>query len=185
MKKILIILAMMSQSIWAYADQPLNKVIVEAFIQASANLDTLESKYPDIFQRADQFSNLEDEQFIQYMESSAAYPDIKRALFSSGFQSLEDFVSISKRLMASMYAVQIEQMPAGLNINAMMESGILAMKQTGASAEMIAEMQIDLDRQKAEMEEMNQAAKNVSAQDKKFARDNMAWLMSILPDDDQ
>lgn len=185
MKRIIIILVMMSQPIWAYAEQPLSRALVESFIEASTQMGTLENKYPQIFKRADQFSDTEDEQFIKYVKSSAAYPDIKRIISASKFKSIEEFVSMSKRIMGSMYAVQMQKMPAGMNINSMMESGIMAMKQTGASADMIAEMQRDLERQKAEMAEMNQAAKTASAQDKKFVTDNMEWLMAIMPEDDQ
>ena len=90
--------------------------------------------------------------------------------------------------MGAMVAVQMEKMPAGMgmgDLGSMMDISIQTMKQNGVSAEVIAEMKQNMEQQNADMKGMKIAAKNASSEDKKFVRENMDWLMSIMPDENQ
>ena len=188
MKKIIIVLALMCQSLWAYAEQPLNQDLLESYVDVMKKMSELEIRYPQVMDKSDQFSISEDRSLINFLKSSAAYPDIKKIIASSKFKSLDEFFSISKRIMGGMYAEhqrEMKQQTGITNMNAMMEQGILAMKQSGAPASVIAEMRREMEKERAEVKEMDKLAKNISEQDKQFIRKNMNWLMAHLPEDEQ
>lgn len=188
MNKIILTLILLSVSSWVSAQQPLNKETVESFIRLNTEMIKLESKYPEVFERADSYEFSEDSKGISYLKSSVAYPDIKRALSVSNFKSLGEYIRVTSRIMGAMVAVQMEKMPAGMgmgDLGSMMDISIQTMKQNGVSAEVIAEMKQNMEQQNADMKGMKIAAKNASSQDKKFVRENMDWLMSIMPDENQ
>ena len=164
MKKMILALILMSQSFWVFAQQPLNKKKIESFVEVINKLDSLESKYPAVFQRVDSFSFSEDDKAMNYLKSSAAYPDVKKALSASGFNDLTEFSQLSKRIGGGMIAVQMEKMPEGVDMGMMLGSGIDVMVKNGLPPEMIAEMKQKMQQQKSDMQELQVAAKNASNQ---------------------
>jgi len=189
MKKIILAIVLIMQPILAFAGQPLSREVVTSFYAASDKLDTLEAKYPQEFKRLDEFSLSDKDKIIDYIDSSRASSDIRSVLSANGFSSFEDFFDVSIRLMGSMYAVQIEKMPAESkgqlqNIEKSFDENIKMMKQNGMPESMIAGMKAQLQEMKVQQLEMKKAAKTVTKADKKFASDNFDWLMKIMPDDE-
>jgi len=187
-KKIIMLLILMGQSLWAYAEQPLTQDLLESYVDVTRKMAELETRYPQVMDKSDQFSISEDRPLINFLKSSAAYPDIKRILASSRFKSLDNYFSISQRIMGGMYAEhqkQMKQQTGITDMSAMMEQGLLAMKQSGAPADVIADMKREMEKERTEVKEMEKLARNTSEQDKKFIRNKMNWLMQNLPEDEQ
>ncbi|MBV1871785.1 MAG: hypothetical protein KUG83_04490 [Gammaproteobacteria bacterium] len=185
MKYIAFVLIFMSSSLWA-AGLPLNKGLIESFYTVAEKISSLESKYPKVFAESEKLSSVGDEKTIKFMEASKAYPDIKNILSSSEFSDLDAFFDVSSRLMGSLYSAQIKKMPAGMDINSMFqlqEKSIANMEKTsGVPASVISEMKESLSKAKAQRKHMEIASRKASEADKKFILDNMAWVMTMIPD---
>jgi len=184
---LLLFIALLSQSPWAYSDQPLNRKLVDSFFTVSEKLEFIDKKYPAVAQKADKFLESEETQLISYLKSSKAYPDISRILSSSGFNNLTEYFEISSRIMGGILYVQMKKMPAGMDINnidKMYEQNIQQMKKNGAPADVIKRMEADHKDQQSAMQKMKIAMKRLSPADKKFVNENIEWLMNRLPEDD-
>ncbi len=168
----------------AVAGQVLDKRAIEIFSAFSNEMDEVEEKYPDVFKKAENFNILEYKEVAEYLRSSSAYPEIKEALNVAKADSLEEMLAIASQVAGSIYAVQMEQVPAGMSFSGLegvMLQNIETMKQNGVPADIIAEMEADMLVQKTEMENMKKIAENASEADKEFVRKNMRWIMKKMP----
>lgn len=177
---------MYSQSVLAVTAVPLNNKTVKSYAAVSKKLDAIEKKYPEIIQRIDEAPIIDDAQLIRAIKSSLAYPEIKSILSSSVFRSLEEYLSVSERLMGSMYLIQIEHMPEGMDMASLHEAqkkSIQAMKVNGLPEDVIHSMQADLKDHLATYKKMQSASKKASTEDKNFVASNIKWIMSLFPGD--
>jgi len=184
---LLIFIALLSQSQWAYSSQPLNRTLVDSFFTVSEKLDFIEKKYPAIAQKADKFLESEEAQLINYLKSSKAYPDIKRILSSSGFNNLTEYFDISARIMGGILYAQMQKMPTDMDLNSidkMYKQKIQQMKKNGAPADVIKSMEADRKNQQSSIQKMQLTMKRLSATDKKFLNENIEWLMKRLPEEE-
>ncbi len=187
MKYLMIAIFFISPSLWA-GDSTLSKELITSFYAVAEKIEGLENKYPNIFSETDKFSMSDQDKAIQLMEKSKAYPDIEKVLSSSGFKSLTELYDISARLMGAIFFAQTKKMPEGMNFDAMekaLVNSIATMKERGAPAEMTAGMEKSLKENRAHRKDMAFAMAKASDADKKFVIDNIDWVMSIIPDDDE
>jgi len=82
--------------------QPLSKSLVESVYSVPGQLDELESKYPDVFSEIKRFDEFEQEKMVKYIESSRAYPEIKKILKSANLTSLHEMRNIMNRIMGGL-----------------------------------------------------------------------------------
>ncbi|MFL0803977.1 MAG: hypothetical protein K6L81_09665 [Agarilytica sp.] len=187
MKYLVIVLCLVAPALWAEG-KPLDKAVVQSFYATVEKIDMLEDKFPQIFEKADKFSMADQEKAIRLIEKSKAYPDVKKALANSGFKDLNELYDISMRFMGAIYAVQLEKMPAGVNPDAMtksLEHNIKLMKESGAPAQMITGMEASLAESRAQSKDMAFAMSKASDADNQFVRNNLAWVMTLIPDEDE
>ena len=175
------LLFMLSMS---FAKPEFSKPLIQSFFETTQKLESLKSKYPDIMNNADTFKFSEKEKMMKFIKGSKAFPEIKKIIAKTPMKTFDEFYLVSVRLMGSMYAVQKEQMPKMMEgIEKMMSEQIQKMKEQGAPADVVKEMEEKLQEQKEQINEMKEAEKIASEKDKKFIKDNIQWIMSISPDD--
>ncbi len=187
MKYLIMAIVFISPSLWA-GDQALSKDLITSFYTVAEKIEGLEGKYPNIFSETDKFSMSDQDKAIRLMEKSKAYPEVKKVLSSSGFKSLTELYNISTRLMGAIFFAQAQKMPEGMDFDAMekaLVNSIKSMKERGAPAEMTAGMEESLRENRAHRKDMAFAMAKASEADKKFVTDNLDWVMSILPDDEE
>jgi hypothetical protein len=189
MRRIIMIIILMSQSLLVLAGQPLNKELITSFYATTDGLEALSAKYPTEFDRMDEFSMVDQKEMIRYIKSTRAYSDISSILTSNGFSNLRDFFDVAIRVMGSMYLVQMRNLPMGQEdqfdvMEKSLQSSINSMRQDGVPDEMIADMNHELMEMQSQKKEMELAVRKTSKADIKFVRENMRWLVSIMPDED-
>jgi len=189
MKKFILVLLLMTQPLLSYAAQSLSRDSIKAFYATSDELDKLEIKYPQEFQRIDTYKLNQKYAMISYIKSSKAYSDIHSVISAKGFSSLSDFFDVSLRLMGGMYKVQMQKMSAQEkiqmeNMQKTFSSNIDMMRKNGMPESMIAGMKAQLQEMRTSQIEMQEAAKYATAADVKFINDNYDWIMSVMPKED-
>ncbi len=187
MKYMMIGILFLSPFLWAEG-KPLNKKLITSFYEAAERIDGLEEKFPNVFLEADKFSLADRDKSIRLLEKSKAYPEIKKILVSSGFNNLTDMYDISTRFMGSIFYAQMKSMPDGMNVDSVeksLEASIKSMKEKGLPPEVLANMETSLREMRERNKDMTLAMKLASEADKKFVSENIDWVMSILPDEDE
>ncbi len=190
MKKIILALILLTQSTLLLAEPVFSRELITSFYTISNKLDTVAVKYPKAFQGMDDFTLQENDKLIKYVKSTQAYPEIRSILSASGFSSIDDFFNFSYRILGSMYAVQMQKMTAEEKrqldaIGGMFDGRIKMMEQNGAPASKIVSMKAQQKEMQAQQVAMQQAAKNASKADIKFASDNFNWLVSNMPEEEE
>ncbi len=187
MKYLMMVILFVSPALWANG-KALNKELITSFYEAAQKIEGLEGKYPSIFSETERFGLAEQGKAIQLMEKSKAYPDVKKILTSSGFKDLSGFYDISSRLMGAIFYVQMKKMPEGMGFDAMekhLENSIKSIKGKGAPAEMTAGLEESLRETREQKKDMAFSLGKASEADKKFVSENIDWVMSIIPDEDE
>jgi len=168
--------------------QPLSKSLVESAYSVSGQIDGIESKYPDVFSEMERFGEFEQEKMIKYLESSRAYPEIKKILNSANLTSMHEVQNIMTRIVGGLNSMQESQVsaeePLG-NMVSSLEANIESMRQQGAPSEVIRSMEGDLKEFQAHQSQIKISVSQVTDEDKKFVRENFDWLMAKISDFDE
>jgi len=182
MKYILIVAIFLLTSFQSLAQEPLTKEFVQKYFSTIGKLQTLDMKYPNIDQEMESLMQLTPEAALQKIEGLDAYNDIEKLVKSAGYDNFEQFYKQSYRIMASMFAVQMQHMPqGGGSIKETIENTIAEMKKSGMPDEAIAELTKEMSEQQSYFESMEKISKNASKKDIDFMKDNMMWIMSLMP----
>jgi hypothetical protein len=100
------------------------------------------------------------------VKSLPQYSTIEKAVTSTGLDTVEKFYDIGTRVIGGFMAIQTEQMPQGMSIDAILSVQEKSIEQMRA------------------MQGMMTLAKSASAQDKAFVEKNLNWIMENMPEDD-
>ena len=168
------------------AQQVLSKELITSFQAVSQQWQALEDEYPELTSSLDEIDLSQPDKIIIQLKNSKAYPKIKSILANSVFGDVEEYYDIATRLMGGMMAYQMQQLPAGMDVDSMggmLKNSIQQMKANNAPSAMISEMEQQLADIEKNMKSMKSAMKNTSAADRKFIQDNAQWIMSVLDDE--
>jgi acyl-[acyl carrier protein]--UDP-N-acetylglucosamine O-acyltransferase len=187
MKKSLLITCFALLSSLATAAPNLNKELAKQYFDAIKNLELVQKQYPEIEKSFDSALIDNRAKFIETVKHLAQFPAIEKATTTSGFTNFEEFYDIGMRVMGGMMAVQMEQMPEGMGIEDMFsaqEMAIDRMKAANLPQEQLDAMMEQLQEQKLGMQSMLKLAESASPEDITFARENISWIMTNMPEDD-
>ena len=187
MKNVLLAILICIFTTSAFAASPLTKAAVQQYFAAIKNLEALEKQFPDLEQNFDSAAFGDRSKFLEMIKSLPEYTAIEKAATSTGIDDFEAFYDIGTRIVGGFMAIQMEHMPQGMNIDAMLSAQKKSIEQMQAMQ--IPQAQIDellseLSQQKQSMLSMMKLAKSASAQDKAFAKQNINWLMENMSEDD-
>lgn len=180
---LLLMLVLATFSAFSQAEKVLSKDLITAFQQMSQQWEALEVKYPELSASIDDFDFTKPEQIIAQLKNSKAYPQIKSMLAQHDFSSIEEYYNTAMRVMGGMMDYQMNNMPEGMDIDAMtkmLKQNIAQMKASNAPSAMIDEMKKQLASMEKNMIKMKEAMKNTTEEDRKFFKDNAQWIMSVL-----
>lgn len=186
MKKLMVIFLLLLAPSIVMAQQALTKDSMMNYFSAAKQLEALGKKYPELESTFEGMDFLNQKELTQKLKSLPIYDQIKKVITDSGYDGIEEFYGITMRFMSSMFAAQMEMMPAGVSLDVMtvpLQKQIEKMKQQGAPVEVIAELEDGLNKQMEQMAKMKKTAKKASPADIQFIKENMSWIMSQMPQD--
>ncbi len=179
MKKLFLTFCLLLPTLFANAEQPLTKDLVVNLQSTMTQLEKLQDKYPAL--KEDMNANLfNTKNQLALIEAAGATNAIEKVVKGAGFDDIESFLEYAQRMTSSMFTVMKEQMPPGMNMDALIkrqESTLSAMKSSGLPETTIAEMKKGLAEMKAQAEMMEKAAVHAKPGDVSFMRQNLAWVM--------
>lgn len=182
MKYIVLFITLILISFQSSAEQSLSKPLLEKYFSTIEQFESLEAKYPDMDDDLESIMKMTPEQAIHKIKSTPAYHDIEKIVKSAGYDNFEQYYQLSYRIMSSMFAVQMQSMPQGIeSMSGMLKSTIDNMKKGGMPDDMIKKMEKEMAEQQANIDNMATLAKNASSEDVAFIKENMMWLMNMLP----
>ncbi|MDT0604547.1 hypothetical protein [Thalassotalea castellviae] len=182
MKYIMVGVGLLILSIQSFAEQSLSKPLLEQYVSTIEKFQVLEDKYPAMESEFENVLQMTPSAAIDKIKGMQAYSDIEKIVKAAGYDNFEQFYQQSYRIMSSMFAVQMQQMPDSVeSMGAMLNSTIERMKKSGMPSEMISKMEKEMAEQKANIDSMATLAKSASDEDIAFMKENMMWLMSIMP----
>lgn len=180
MKKLFLTFCLLLPTLFANAEQPLTKDLVVNLQSTMTQLEKLQDKYPAL-KEEDMNANLfNTKNQLALIEAAGATNAIEKVVKGAGFDDIESFLEYAQRMTSSMFTVMKEQMPPGMNMDALIkrqESTLSAMKSSGLPETTIAEMKKGLAEMKAQAEMMEKAAVHAKPGDVSFMRQNLAWVM--------
>ena len=186
MKNSLLVLCICIFSSTVFASTPLTRTIAQQYFDAIKNLELVEKQFPDLKHSLNSALITDRSAFLKMVKSLPQYSAIEKAATSTGLHDFEQFYDIGMRVMGGIMAVQMEQMPMGMNVDGMLsaqEKSIKQMQSMQIPQTEIDRMMSQLAEQKQAMQGMLKLAESVSAIDKAFAKENINWLMENMPED--
>lgn len=171
----------------AWAETALNKSMMENYFALAPKLEALSQKYPDLAALEDEVFIFEDQgrSFSKHLAKSEAYDELNTLAKTHGFKSVDDFVDVSVRLFAALYAVQIEQLseedvPDIEEQRRQLSAQADQLRSFGMTDEMIEQTLGSFYAMIEQQEQIALAASKVSEQDKKAVQEHSEWIMDQL-----
>ena len=166
------------------AEAALSKDLINRYINTQEVLDSLDKTHPDL---ARQMNSVEFDGrggAIEAIKKLEDFSEIEEIVQTQGFAGVDELFQVAQRFMGAIYAVKLQEQPqlAGFmaEVEKISEQQMAQMQASGASPEMLAEMKVrqaEMQQHTLGMQAMLQAA---TPADKKFVRENMAWVMDKM-----
>lgn len=183
MKPLLVLIVSVVLSFQALAEVALNKTTASQYFEAIKKLQLFEQKNPELAKRLNNSDFLNKDKFMSMIKSYPQFSEIEEQVKQAGLPNFDAFYELGMRVTGGMMAVQMEQMPKGMDIEQLFSSQqqtIEKMKAANVPQEQIDEMSKSLQDQRSNMEQMLKLAKRASDTDIDFVRKNISWLMQNM-----
>lgn len=186
MKCLLSFILIICFSTTAFAQQPLTKALAQQYFNAIEQVQKLQTQYPELAKQMDDFAFADKAKFLSSIQKLPFYPQMNTAIQTTGLEGVEQLYDLSLRIVGGLMATQMEQMPSGQNVDALLsmkQQAVEQMKKANMPKEMQEKMLKTLHEQEKNLLEMVKLSKNVSAQDKQFIEANIEWITDNMPED--
>ncbi|XQW83707.1 hypothetical protein ACOYR1_11195 [Thalassotalea piscium] len=170
------------------AEQPLTKAIAQQYFTAIKQVEQLQQKYPDLATTLDNYSFTDKEAFLSSIKEVPYFNEINQAIQNTGLKDVEQMYDLSIRILGGIMSAQMEQMPSGQNVEALLamkDAAVAQMNKADMPEEMRKEMLKSLEEQEKNIKEMVKLSKNVSIEDKAFVKKNLNWIMQNMPEESE
>ena len=180
----------------SFADeQPLTKELVDRLGKVMADPNKLEEKYPDLADKIGlETLSKGSEALASALKQSEAYDDIKKTAKENGFSSIEELTGYMFRLWSARAAVEMAQMPHGLNDEQLQQMLVMSKQILAQQKESMikagkseTEVNAEFEKQSKELEDSmkaiqhaNMAAKNAKPADVEFVKANIAYIEKMM-----
>lgn len=186
MKKLLVIFLLLLTPSLVMAKQALTKDSMMNYFSTANQLEVLGKKHPELANTFENMDFSDQKNLAKKLKSLPIYDQINKVITGGGYDGFDEFYDVTMRFMGSMFAAQMEMMPAGMSLDSMlspMQKQIEKMKKQGAPKEVVDELESNVNQQIKRMTMMKKSAEKASPEDVKFIKENMSWLMSKMPQD--
>ncbi|MBW8191951.1 hypothetical protein K0504_12970 [Neiella marina] len=164
---------------YSWALTALDQPTLEAALNTMADITALAEQHPEWENQGEEQDFFADDGsgFVGHLKSVGAYDEINKIAKEHGFSNIEEGFDVFRRAMLAGMTLQFEAM--GMDFQTLTTSitqRMAAMQQNGASAEMLAEQQAQLD----EFNSMAAAMSSISDNDKAAMKQHASWFFQTL-----
>ncbi|MBV1911289.1 MAG: hypothetical protein KUG78_18485 [Kangiellaceae bacterium] len=160
----------------------ISRELVQSFLDTSANISNLTGQFPELqnFSGGNQLGN--SAELVEFLQKSAAFPDIKAILVRSQFTSLFELFSFSQRMMAMKLHLQLKssEVASIFQTVKILKANLNSMKANHASEEIIAKAEALVEEQSKKADNLQQVIDTLVPSDQSFVEQNEDWFIAIL-----
>lgn len=170
----------------ALAKEPiLSKEILSRYFAVAPAFEQVAQKHPSLsHDRTEGMMFKDDGQALaDYLEKTPAYAELNEVANDNGFSAIGDVVNVASRLVAALYAVQVEvipDMPTVEEQKAELEMQKEQLRAFGMTEEMVDQTLGEVEHAIAQQEQMAIEARTVPAEDKLVVKENLDWIVGNL-----
>lgn len=181
------VVGLMIVSPLTWAEPQLDLSTLQQFFETGERLETIAEKYPALNETEDDFLLDGDSQaLIDRLKSVGALQEVRSVVEKSGYESMEQYLGLTKRIMAALFAVQLEQSPeysSAAAMEEMVEAQRKALVANGVSPEMVEQMMAGVHEQLDQLSQLFEFAKKAEPADVAVVRKNLDYVMKMVDDD--
>lgn len=178
-------LMLLSPLTWAQSQ--LDLAALQQFFETGERLEKTAEKYPELSETEDEFLLDGDHKaLIKRLESAGALEEVSGVVKKSGYASMEQYLDVTKRIMAALFAVQLEQTPeysSTADMQKMVDAQRKELVANGVSPEMIDQMMAGVNEQLKQLETLFNFAKKAHPEDVAVVRKNLDYVTKMLHDE--
>lgn len=163
----------------SWAQATLDQATLQAALNTMSDITKLAEQHPEWDNQGEEQDFFADDGsgFVNHLKSVGAYEQINQIATKHGFANIEEGFAVFRRAMLAGMSLQFEAM--GMDFDALkstISQRIAMMEKNGASAEMLAEQQAQLD----EFTSMGKALSQIPQSDKTAMIQHAQWFFSEL-----
>lgn len=171
----------------SWAEPKLDLVALQQFFETGERLEATAEKYPALNETDDDFLlNGDNQALIDRLKSVGALEEVSAVVKQSGYESMEQYLNVTKRIMAALFAVQLEQTPEYSSAEAMekmVEAQRKELVANGVSPEMVEQMMAGVNEQLEELAQLFEFAKKAQPDDIAVVRKNLDYVIRHVSED--
>lgn len=165
------------------AESALDLAALQQFFKTGEQLEQASSKYPALSEESEEFLLTGDNQaLIKRLKSAGALDEVNAIVRKSGYESMDQYVDITKRVMAAFFAVQLQQSPysSAEDMRKMVDAQKQALVENGVSPEMIEQMMAGVREQLNQLDELFVFAQSARPEDVAAVSKNLDYVNTMI-----
>lgn len=174
-------LILMSPLSWAQSN--LDLAALQQFFKTGEQLEQASSKYPELGEESEELLLTGDNKaLIQRLKSAGALEEVNAIVRKSGYESMDQYIDITKRVMAAFFAVQLQQSPysSAEDMRKMVDAQKQALIDNGVSPEMIEQMMVGVREQLSQLDELFVFAQSARPEDIAAVSKNLDYVNKMI-----
>lgn len=167
-----------------WAQSELDLAALQQFFKAGEKLEQTSAKYPELSDHDDEFMlDGDNDLLIERLKKAGALQEVNAVVKASGYESMDDYIDTTKRIMAAYFAVQLEQSPeyaSAEQMRAMVEGQRKELVANGVSPELVEQMMAEVNEQLAQLDTLFAFAEKASPADTAAVRNNLDYVNRMM-----
>lgn len=169
----------------SWAESALDLAALQHFFQASKQLEHTSSKYPELNDDDQEFLLTGDNEFlVARLKKAGAFKEASAVVEKSGYESMDEYFDIAKRIVAAYFAVQLQQSPysSSQDMRAMVESQKAALADNGIAPDVIEQMMAEVNEQLEQLDQIFIFAEGARPADLAVVNKHLEYVTEMLSD---
>lgn len=170
-----------SPSSWAQSE--LDLAALQQFFATGERLEQTSSKYPELEEDDQEFLLDGDNQvLIDRLKKAGAFDEFSAIVKKSGYDSMNEYINITKRIMAAFFAVQLQQSPysSEKEMHALVDSQKKALADNGIEPAVIEQMMVSVNAQLEQVKQLYAFSKGAQPADIEVVNKHLEYVSQEL-----
>lgn len=167
-----------------WAQSKLDLAALQQFFNAGEQLEQTSAKYPELSESGNEFMlDGDNDALIDRLKKAGALQEVDAVVKKSGYASMDEYIDMTKRIMAAYFAVQLEQSPdyaSAEQMQAMVEGQRKELVANGVSPEMVAQMMAGVNEQLQQLNTLFEFAQKAKPEDTAAVRKNIDYVNRMM-----
>lgn len=153
----------------AWGETKLDSEALQKFFQTGEQLEQVSGKYPQLNEQSDEFLlNGDNEALLERLQKAGALQEVNAVVKENGYESMDEYIDVTKRIMAAYFAVQLEQTPEYSSAEEMRQMVAAQKKEleaNGVAPEMVEQMMESVQQQLEQLDTLFAFAETAKPED--------------------